>query len=182
MKTITKKSRTTTKAPKENRQLVVSRPVTGEDVTIFECDVSHPYYAAQLQSGDLRLFDPSKDDRGPEVTFVATWGNLVKTWFPRTQGVYVVQFKADTPKDVRAGWQLGFGDCTGPQYKRSQISKVYADLVSKHPDWTNWLEVLKVPAVFRKDADGSPGGSCVVIDPVSLPCPVKESELSRTFM
>jgi hypothetical protein len=172
-------------APKhiEDRRLVVrTKTEPGEDQVIFEMDVAHPWNKSQIQSGEIRLFDPATDDRGPEVPFIATYGNRLSTWFPRTSGVYLIMFRTDTPDEVRKGWQLGFGSCTAPQNSRATIARVYADLVSRHPEWKPYLRVIKSPCVFHADSPLAPGGSQVDIDPATLPEPADESKLTQTFM
>lgn len=168
--------------PVENRQLViVANKPDGEDPSIYECDINDHYNADQLARGVLRLFDPKTDDRGPEVPFIATFGNKPSTWHPKTSGTYIVTFKRDTPEAVTKKWSLGMGSCSSPQHSRAQIAKVFADM-SKNAELKGHLRVLKVPCIFRADAPSHPGGSCVEIDPATLPAPVASRDhLDMTF-
>jgi len=176
-------ARTTRKpaTPKTGRRLVVfAAPAAGEDLSIYECDTLDPYNADQLARGILRLFDPARDDRGPEVPFIATWGMKPSTWHPKTSGTYIVTWTKDAPEEVRKGWSLGMGSCSAPQHRRAGIARVWADM-QKNPKLAGHLRILKVPCVMRMDATEAPGGSWVEIDPATLPAPLPESHIDRTY-
>lgn len=165
------------KTPVIQRALVVDcRRPAGEDPSIYECEVSHPWEAEQLKSGAIRLFDPAVDDRGPCVPFIATYGNKPSVWYPQTSGVYVVAFKAGENTD---GWSLGFGVYSSPQRYKWQAAKALADY-EKNKELKGRLRVLKVPCVFHADHPDAPGGSSVEVDVSGVVIPAK-AELDRWY-
>ena len=168
--------------PKTEMRLVVARPRDGEDPSIFLIDTLDSWNADRLKDGSLRLFDPAKDDRGPQVKFIATYGNKESTWHPKTSGTYIVAWRPDTPQEVRRTCMLGMGDCTPPQSRRAGIAGVWAGIKARNPKLIPFLRVLKVPCVLRADHPDAPGGSCVEIDPATLPAPLQADQLDATFM
>lgn len=172
-----RKSKTAVPVAKDRRLVVHKSAGPGEDVRIGMTDVAHPFAVADLKAGLIRLFDPAADDRGPEVPVIITWGNESKTWFPKTEGIYVVEFIRGRPEEFRH-WSLGMGDCSGPQYTLASIHRVWLNITEKHPALTAHIRIVKRPCVMCKDHPDAPGGSFVVIDLATLPPACEQKKLS----
>lgn len=173
------------KAAPKNMQLVVIDPKPGEDPNIFAADVNHPDAINKLATGYFRLFDPAKDDRGPEVKIIATYVGKESSWFPKTSGSYALEFTEafkDAPADIKR-WTLGFGSRSAPQSSRAKIARAWNEY-HKNPQWAPllpYLRIVKIAAIFTTDHPDAPGGSYVVIDPATLPTP-HAGEIDRTYM
>ena len=160
--------------------LVYRERADGEDAIVTLMDANQLHTAGQLARGEIRRFDPARDDRGPEVPFIATYGMTPKTWFPLTSGTYLVEFVPGSPLASR--FHLGMGSCTSPQGSRAKIHRVLLDILERMPALAGQLRVVKRPCVLCKDAPGHEGGSTVVIDPATLPAPVEAGKVDRTYM
>lgn len=171
--------------PAEDRRLVVKDNGPGEDPYIYALDLTHPWNQAELKAGKFRLFDPAVDDRGPEVPVTLTYGLREGTWFPQTEGSYLIAFMepdpAKRPASV-ANFRLHFGSVSSPQPTKAIIHRLYLDLVAKHPELVGHLKVVKMPCVFCRDSALAPGGSSVPIPLDSLPPPAPASQVTKFYM
>jgi len=147
-------------------------------------NINHPHTQRDLKAGKLSLFDPTKDTRGREVAVILTYGYKETTWFPETEGIYVVEFncpKEDRPEAIRL-WSLGMGDCSSPQPTKKAVHRLYLDIVAKSPCLIPWVQISKRPCVFCKDHPEASGGSRVIIPIKELPEPCSSNELTRIYM
>lgn len=180
----TKKAVPTAK-PIEDRRLVVRDNGPGEDLSVYEVDVAHPWDAEDLRAGKIRLFDSARDDRGPEVAVTFTYGLREGTWFPKTEGQYLLTWvepdKAKRPEAVR-NVGLHFGDVSSPQPTKAVIHRLYLDMVAKNPALAGQLKVIKRPCVFCRDSALAPGGSTVEVPMDALPPPAPTSMITRFYM
>ena len=60
------------------------------------------------------------------------------------------------------------------------IARTWA-IMNRNPKLAGHLRILKVPCVLRADHPEAPGGSCVEIDPATLPAPLPDDMLDRTY-
>lgn len=171
--------------PIENRQLVVKDNGPGEDVSIFAVDISHPWEKERLVRGEIRLFDPTRDDRGPEVPVTLTYGLREGTWFPRTEGIYLLTWvesdKTKRPEAIRS-YGLHFGDVSSPQPTKRAIRKLYEEMIAKTPALAGQLKVVKRPCVFCRDSALAPGGSSVDVPFESIPAPDAKTYVAKFYM
>lgn len=171
--------------PAEDRRLVVRDNGPGEDPYIYFVDVAHPWNQDEMKAGKFRLFDPARDDRGPEVPVTLTYGLREGTWFPKTEGSYLVAFvepdEAKRPEAIR-GIRLHFGSVSSPQPTKAVIHRLYLDMVAKTPALKGHLKVVKMPCVFCRDSALAPGGSSVFVPLDTLPPPAPASQVTRFYM
>lgn len=154
----------------------------GEETRIMEVDLNNRHYKQQLESGALRIFDPIKDNRGPCVQIMNTYMNKESTWYPLTQGTYVVEFDPNksVPKELK-NHGLGFGTRSAPHSTLKSLHCAWKMLLKKCAHLVPYLRIVKVAAVFTTDHPKMPGGSFVIVDPAILPPAVDESRMDRTY-
>lgn len=177
-------SKPAAKQPERKQFWFVREAHDGEDTRIYSITGTQAHADAELRNPGVRLFDPSRDDRGPEVPVILTYGLRAGTWFPQTEGSYVVEFncpKEQRPENVRC-WSLGMGDCSSPQSTKAAIHRVYLDIVGKSPELAPYLQISKRPCVFCKDDPNHPGGSRVLVDVASLPAPCEPNKVAKFYM
>ncbi len=177
-----KKRYTTKPAPKKaiDRQLVVYlNRAEGEERRMAVLDINEYHNADMLKRGVIRLATPD-DDRGLEVPFIATYGNERKTWFPETEGNYMLEL-FDLPDDLK-GWRLGFGSVSCPYPTLAQLHRSLIDLLNREPKLRPFVRGIKRPCVFCADVPELPGGSTCYIDLNNLPPPADKKTMPQFFM